>query len=112
MVMLSGAHLNLLIYGAHCCLGFLLGETKSDGLLIFFHIITVLGLLIFISASNPVAGDEGIEIAASHINLAPELAESNPAFITVLLELTATDIQLFAHLLAGQVLVRVPAVGT
>ena len=49
--------------------------------------------------------DEGIEIASANINLAPELAESNPAFITVFLKLPGADAKLLAQLLAGQVLI-------
>ena len=54
------------------------------------------------------AGDKSIQVAAPHIDLATELAESNSALVTVLLELTATDTQLFAHFLASQVFVHVP----
>lgn len=56
--------------------------------------------------------DEGIEIASANIDLATELAEGDPALVTVLLELTAANPQFLAHLLAGQVLVRVPAADT
>ena len=58
------------------------------------------------------ACDEVIEVGALHIDLASELAEGNPALVTVLLELTAAYAQLFAHLFAGQVLVQVPATHT
>lgn len=58
------------------------------------------------------SGDEVVKVGALHINLPPELAEGNSAFITVLLELTATDAQLFANLLGGQVVVHVAAADT
>ena len=35
------------------------------------------------------AGDEGVEVAALHVDLPPELAESNTALVTLLLKLTA-----------------------
>ena len=42
--------------------------------------------------------DEGVEIASAHVNLATELTESNPALVTVILELTGADPKFFAHL--------------
>lgn len=58
------------------------------------------------------AGDEVVEVGAPYIYLATELAEGDSALITVLLKLTTTDTKLFAHFLAGQVLVDAPATDT
>ena len=55
------------------------------------------------------AGDEVVEVRALHIDLATELAEGDAALVTVLLELTTTDTQLFAYFLAGEVLIRTHA---
>jgi len=51
------------------------------------------------------AGDKGVEIAAPHIDFAPELAESYASLVAILLELTTTDAKLFTHLLAREVLI-------
>lgn len=58
------------------------------------------------------AGDELVEVGTPYIDLASELTEGNPAFITILLKLTTTDAQLFANLLGGQVVVHVAAADT
>lgn len=58
------------------------------------------------------AFDEVVEVGASNKYLPSDLTENDPTLITPFLELAATNAQLFAHLLAGQVLVDAAATDT